>query len=75
MSLSEQRRRTGWLPAICQFEDEALLHEKARHSNVSIGQSCWPSRRSDYQIINDMVQEESLPTSPEQPIAYTSARL
>jgi len=75
MSLSERRRRTECATNNLLIGGESLLHEKAHHSNVSIGQPCWPSRQSDYQIINDMVQEENEDTSPEQPIAYTSARL
>lgn len=39
MSRSEQRRRTGWLPAIrCFEEEEALVREKANDSEMSIGQ-------------------------------------
>ncbi|KOY00963.1 plasmid mobilization protein MobA [Pseudomonas nunensis] len=39
MSRSEQRRRTGWLPAIrCFEEEEALVREKAHDSGMSVGQ-------------------------------------
>ncbi|MGY2041149.1 plasmid mobilization protein [Pseudomonas pergaminensis] len=39
MSLSEQRRRTGWLPAIRCFEEaEALVRKKAYDSGMSVGQ-------------------------------------
>ncbi|AVE06492.1 mobilization protein [Pseudomonas palleroniana] len=39
MSLSEQRRRTGWLPAIrCFEEEEALVREKTHDSGMSVGQ-------------------------------------
>ena len=39
MSRSEQRRRTGWLPAIRYFEEEeALVREKAHDSGMSVGQ-------------------------------------
>ncbi|WP_237266682.1 plasmid mobilization protein MobA [Pseudomonas sp. ADAK22] len=39
MSLSEQRRRTGWLPAIRCFEEvEALVRKKANDSGMSVGQ-------------------------------------
>jgi len=39
MSRSEQRRRTGWLPAIrCFEEEEALLREKAHDSGMSVGE-------------------------------------
>ncbi|WP_241665027.1 hypothetical protein [Pseudomonas sp. CFBP13506] len=39
MSLSEQRRRTGWLPAIRCFEEgEALVRKKAHESGMSVGQ-------------------------------------
>lgn len=39
MSRSEQRRCTGWLPAIrCFEEEEALVREKAHDSGMSVGQ-------------------------------------
>jgi len=39
MSLSEQRRRTGWLPVIRCFEEaEALVRKKAHDSGMSVGQ-------------------------------------
>ncbi|AJZ97012.1 hypothetical protein PFLUOLIPICF7_07355 [Pseudomonas simiae] len=39
MSGSEQRRRTGRLPAIrCFEEEEALVREKAQESGMSVGQ-------------------------------------
>ena len=39
MSRSEQRRRTGWLPAVrCFEEEEKQVREKAHDSGMSIGQ-------------------------------------
>lgn len=38
MSLSEQRRRAGWLPEIrCFEEEEALVRERAHDSGMSVG--------------------------------------
>jgi len=39
MSRSEQRQRTGWLPAIrCFEEEEARVREKAHDCGMSVGQ-------------------------------------
>lgn len=62
MSHSEQRRRTGWLPAIrCFEEEEALVREKAHDSGMSIGQFMLAAAlkrqtrsRIDAHIINEL---------------------
>lgn len=62
MSHSEQRRRTGWLPAIrCFEEEEALVREKAQDSGMSIGQFMLAAAlkrqtrsRIDAHIINEL---------------------
>ncbi|MCQ4313896.1 mobilization protein [Pseudomonas stutzeri] len=62
MSRSEQRRRTGWLPAIrCFEEEEALVREKAHDSGMSIGQFMLAAAlkrqtrsRIDAHIINEL---------------------
>lgn len=62
MSSSEQRRRTGWLPAIrCFEEEEALVREKAHDSGMSIGQFMLAAAlkrqtrsRIDAHIINEL---------------------
>lgn len=62
MSHSEQRRRTGWLPAIrCFEEEEALVREKAHDSGISIGQFMLAAAlkrqtrsRIDAHIINEL---------------------
>lgn len=62
MSRSEQRRRTGWLPAIRCFEDEeALVREKAQDCGMSVGQFMLTATlkrktrsRIDSHIINEL---------------------
>lgn len=62
MSHSEQRRRTGWLPAIrCFEEEEALVREKAHDCGMSIGQFMLAAAlkrqtrsRIDAHIINEL---------------------
>jgi hypothetical protein len=62
MSLSEQRRRTGWLPPIrCFKEEEALVREKAYDSGMSVGQFVLAAAlkrqtrsRIDSHIINEL---------------------
>lgn len=62
MSRSEQRQRTGWLPAIrCFEEEEAIVREKAYDSGMSIGQFMLAAAlkrqtrsRVDAHIINEL---------------------
>ncbi|SDA32817.1 hypothetical protein SAMN03159355_04536 [Pseudomonas sp. NFPP10] len=62
MGRSEQRRRTGSLPAIrCFEEEEALVREKAHDSGVSVGQFMLAAAlkrqtrsRIDSHIINEL---------------------
>jgi hypothetical protein len=62
MSRSEQRRRTGWLPAVRCFEEEELLvREKAHDCGMSIGQFMLSSAlqrhtrsRIDSHVINEL---------------------
>lgn len=62
MSRSEQRRRTGWLPAVRCFEEEELLvREKAHDCGMSIGQFMLAAAlqrqtrsRIDAHIINEL---------------------
>ncbi|WP_433784732.1 plasmid mobilization protein MobA [Pseudomonas frederiksbergensis] len=62
MSRSEQRRRTGWLPAIrCFEEEEALVREKAYDRGMSVGQFMVATAlkrqtrsRIDSHIINEL---------------------
>jgi hypothetical protein len=62
MSHSEQRRRTGWLPAIrCFEEEEALVRQKAQDSGMSIGRFMLAAAlkrqtrsRIDAHIINEL---------------------
>ena len=62
MSRSEQRRRTGWLPAVrCFDEEELLVREKAHDCGMSVGQFMLNAAlqrqtrsRIDAHIINEL---------------------
>lgn len=62
MSRCEQRRRTGWLPAVrCFEEEETLVREKAYDSGMSVGQFMLAAAlkrqtrsRVDAHIINEL---------------------